>query len=374
MEIASRTIDPGALAAAWLDHLCHWSASMLVRTLRACLFPAILCLAACSGNDVTTPSDPLSAGGEALPSPSAPSDAVDQELATLSRSLTPSDEQSADTSSYLRLRRDVRRCAAPLCGGFFVARVNRLTTVCADGSRAAECYVGDLDFSALGLGAESASRVEASPESVLLRGDIVSRTSELGDVGRLLVTEAWEGHAGITPQGAFLRANDSGVVCVTSPCPSFSVELLNSRLPAISVAEVDVWGVGSDPSDAFAQLATDEGLLVAAFPIIVSGPAGRALGVLANEYYVPVVDAVTACGSRGMPECADGSFCSFPPEADCGRADRPGICAPRPEACIQIFDPVCGCDGQTYGNACSAASAGVSVEFQGSCEDGGPSD
>ena len=168
---------------------------MLIRTLRTSLIPAALCLAACSGNDSTTASDPSSTPAD------APDDDVDRELARLQNSLTPSDDQSADTSSYLRLRRDVRRCAAPLCGGFFVARVNRLTTACADGSRAAEWYVGDLDLSALGLGAESVARVEAAPESVLLRGDIISRSSELGDVGRLVVTEAWQGHANVSPRG-----------------------------------------------------------------------------------------------------------------------------------------------------------------------------
>lgn len=80
-----------------------------------------------------------------------------------------------------------------------------------------------------------------------------------------------------------------------------------------------------------------------------------------------VTSLVRACGSRGLGPCGEGEYCAFAPEAMCGRADHPGVCTRRPEACITLHRPVCGCDGATYSNACAAASAGVSVETEGEC-------
>ena len=67
---------------------------------------------------------------------------------------------------------------------------------------------------------------------------------------------------------------------------------------------------------------------------------------------------------RDNEGCPDGQFCARP-AGECGAG---GVCAPRPEACIAIFDPVCGCDGNTYGNACTAAQRGVPVAHGGECE------
>jgi hypothetical protein len=76
------------------------------------------------------------------------------------------------------------------------------------------------------------------------------------------------------------------------------------------------------------------------------------------------------CGGLLGAKCDDGEFCDYPEGALCGRADAVGACEVRPEACDTIYSPVCGCDGETYGNACVANARGVSVEREGMCDGG----
>jgi hypothetical protein len=67
-----------------------------------------------------------------------------------------------------------------------------------------------------------------------------------------------------------------------------------------------------------------------------------------------------SCGQN--EGCPWGQYCELSTGCSC-----PGKCTIKPGVCIQVYDPVCGCDNVDYPNECVTNMAGVSVKKNGTC-------
>jgi hypothetical protein len=226
---------------------------------------------------------------------------------------------------YYSLRPDLRRCAFPLCGGYFVKRVNHSLTRCVDGKYMKECYVAEIDWN-------GQPAVEARAR--LLRGQLVSKNYQgLRRLGELRVSESWFATHG-TAAGDFYRVKDRGVRCITHPCLTHQQSMLNSNA-VLDIAGVDFSSGGaaaSKVSEALEVMERPDGLIVSGSNTPVTGPAGDYLMLKAASFYIramrskgskPVKGCIrTGCSSQVCSDSDVITTCEWRPEYACYKRAR----------------------------------------------------
>lgn len=273
---------------------------------------------------------------------------------------------------------DLRKCSSPQCGGDFVRQVNRPRTHCADGSWESACYSAELNLDALDATAEheDAIRQGFRDRQVLVEG--LLRPGEIlgNQVPVLTVSAAWEIASGENPENLpYIQVQDSGIVCVTTPCESLRAQAANLRFKR-RIAGLDLANTGATPGqlDQAHELLWQEGLLTAGTRYAIEGPGGRSIGVAAQALYLPVPEREpdgAQCGGIAGLACPKGQSCDIDIPNACNGADLSGTCITPPEVCIELYAPVCGCDGVTYSNNCHRQAAGVQLDYEGECATGG---
>jgi hypothetical protein len=173
-------------------------------------------------------------------------DTADENVEELAEQRASLSAQVKPESTYYSVRRDLRRCMYPFCGGYWVSAVNQPRTQCADGNRASECYVVDV----------------ALPSGVSLSdGDLVHGKLRLETFPpQATQLGSFDADFAVTPvreashAGHHFLAFDTGIRCITTPCPSVGLAALNTsaRLDGVD------FDFGSDAADELEQAFYDE--------------------------------------------------------------------------------------------------------------------
>lgn len=201
---------------------------------------------------------------------------------------------TAGASAYFSIRADLRKCAYPMCGGWFLSRVNDATTQCHDGRTATSCYTPVLDWSNSGLDdAQQAALTEASSHAarspgvyaIVLGQFAQTNTTPDPTLGRFVVSQAWVSEGDGVSSGAFVKVQDNGRRCFAAPCPNLTEITLNTP-QTTNIAEVDWTPSGlteAQVEDCTQDMYGPDGLLIAGdrYTTTVNGTAATGRTVTA---------------------------------------------------------------------------------------------
>ena len=185
--------------------------------------------------------------------------------------------------TFVSVARDLRKCAAPACGGFFVTSLEDGNMVCANGKLARTCYVSALDLGGLEP-SRGAVLAGAEKSATILSGHVASPKK----VSTFVTAKAWIAPAPGPSKG------DLFLVTAKSSTTHWALRLGLSRRRAFDGLDLGAApGTDADWQAVNAAAATNDGPIVA-------GTITKAKILEATQFWLPVSAAkpVATCGAE----------------------------------------------------------------------------
>lgn len=209
-------------------------------------------------------------------------------------------ELSTSSRTLVALRRDLRKCASPMCGGYYVHDVNRV--------HLSETYVSGLDFSSSILGDREQSQIlEAADGEVVLRGKLGPKDSH--DIRSFIVSDAWRGMPGAAPAATDLVFSVKSITieCFVAPCPSMQAKKGNATATT-NFHQLQTYGLGHFINGNWLQdQALANGALVAGTVAAGTDDSGATIQVLsATQVFVQLPYEHSACPVATPASCSSG--------------------------------------------------------------------
>lgn len=203
-----------------------------------------------------------------------------------------------DSNLTYSVKPDYRKCAFPLCGGWYLTPVNQYSTQLENADEAYEhslivpntIYVASINYKPMNLTSDQIAKLESIMRSgqALLKGSVRAPLAATSPtvVKTFTAQGAWTSPNKSEPVGPYLKVSSSGIVCITTPCPYYKAELVNSTFTTtfdelmFEKAELD----REQEALAWHAVAT-KGLVITGVKYVSEGQAGKGNGISATKVF-----------------------------------------------------------------------------------------
>ena len=187
---------------------------------------------------------------------------------------------------------DYRKCAFPQCGGWFLTPVNQYSLQLEDSDQAYQqsllvpnaIYVAYINYKPLGITPLQVQQLETSMRQgqALLRGNIASSKT----TKTFFAQNAWTSPNTSEAVGPYLKVSSSGIVCITTPCPYYKAELINTSYSSnFDELLFEKAGLDKDQEALAWQAVASDGLVITGVKYPSQGQTGTGTGVSATKVF-----------------------------------------------------------------------------------------